>query len=113
MIDNSKKLKFVKTDGQLNLKENNLGISEPIGNEEIHPNELDMIFLPCVCFDEKGYRIGMGKGYYDYSLAGMDPSSIKLIILAHEFQKIENCLPEDHDIKAHMCITEKTVYEFK
>ena len=72
-----------------------------------------MIFLPCVCFDEKGYRIGMGKGYYDYSLAGMDPSSIKLIILAHEFQKIENCLPEDHDIKAHMCITEKTVYEFK
>ena len=113
MIDNSKKLKFVKTDGQLSLRKNNLGISEPIGNTEIDPNELDIIFLPCVCFDEKGYRIGMGKGYYDYSLAGIDSSSIKLIILAHEFQKIENCLPEDHDIKAHMCITEKTIYEFK
>ena len=57
MIDNSKKLKFVKTDGQLSLRKNNLGISEPIGNTEIDPNELDIIFLPCVCFDEKGYRL--------------------------------------------------------
>ena len=35
------------------------------------------------------------------------------IQISSEFQKIENCLPEDHDIKAHMCITENTIYEFK
>ena len=61
MIDNSKKLKFVKTDGQLILRENNLGISEPIGNTEIDPNELDVIFLPCVCLTKRGIGLAWEK----------------------------------------------------
>ena len=44
----------------------------------------------------------MGKGYYDYSLADKDSSSIELIILAHDFQEVENCMPEAHDISAYV-----------
>ena len=61
------------------LQENSLGILEPTSNKEIDPNDLEIILLPCVCFDEMGYRVGMGKGYYDYSLANIENSNEVLL----------------------------------
>ena len=75
--------------------------------------ELDYIFMPCVCFDERGFRVGMGQGYYDHSLDSIDQSQTKLIILAHEIQKTESCYPEKHDIKADFCLTDKQAYRFE
>ena len=56
---NSRVLRFYKVENQQSLKKNKLGISEPSGTVEIEPASLDIILLPCVCFDERGYRIGM------------------------------------------------------
>ena len=60
MKKNSKVLSFIKYEGVKNTVENNLGIAEPLGNQEIEPEKLNLIFLPCVCFDLAGHRIGMG-----------------------------------------------------
>ena len=52
-----------------------------MGNQEIEPEKLNLIFLPCVCFDLAGHRIGMGQGYYDHSLE-FSSSRPELIIIA-------------------------------
>ena len=109
---NSRVLRFYKVENQQSLKKNKLGISEPSGTVEIEPASLDIILLPCVCFDERGYRIGMGQGYYDHSLMNLDYPKPDMIIVAHEFQKVDECFPESHDIKAHGCITEREFYRF-
>ncbi len=112
MISNKKKLSFLEVNSFKDLKRNKVGILEPKGECKIRPAELDYIFMPCVCFDEKGFRVGMGQGYYDHSLDSIDQSKTKLIILAHEIQKTESCYPEKHDIKADFCFTDRQAYRF-
>ena len=41
------------------------GIEEPAGAEKVDPKEIDLVLVPLLCFDERGYRVGYGKGYYD------------------------------------------------
>ena len=112
MISYKKKLSFFEVKSFKDLRRNEIGILEPKESCKIGPTELDYIFVPCVCFDENGFRVGMGQGYYDHSLDSIDQSQTKLIILAHEIQKTESCYPEKHDIKADFCLTDKQAYRF-
>ena len=54
----------------------------------------------------------MGKGYYDHSLAESQSNKQMLIIVAYEFQRIENCFPEAHDVGAKACLTDKNLQIF-
>lgn len=94
------KTKFVK---------NKYGIPEPIENlkKKIDTNELDIIFMPLVAFDNFGNRLGMGAGYYDKSLKSC--KNPLLIGVAYEFQK-QPLIPSDPwDIKLQMIITDKGI----
>ncbi|HTL07029.1 MAG TPA: 5-formyltetrahydrofolate cyclo-ligase [Chitinophagaceae bacterium] len=44
---------------------NKYGIAEPVEGMAITPAEIDMVFVPLLAFDTKGYRVGYGKGFYD------------------------------------------------
>lgn len=41
------------------------GIPEPAGKISVSVHDIDLILVPALCFDEKGHRLGYGKGYYD------------------------------------------------
>ncbi|MBR5152204.1 MAG: 5-formyltetrahydrofolate cyclo-ligase [Clostridia bacterium] len=41
------------------------GILTPRGGEVISPSALDLILVPALAFDQDGYRLGYGGGYYD------------------------------------------------
>ncbi len=47
---------------------NKWGIPEPEG-ETIHPTDLDVVVVPLLAIDQKGHRVGYGKGFYDRFLA--------------------------------------------
>lgn len=50
---------------QMDLSENSWGIREPSGTESVDAKQIDLVLVPLLCFDRRGYRVGYGKGYYD------------------------------------------------
>ncbi|GEP98326.1 5-formyltetrahydrofolate cyclo-ligase [Chitinophaga cymbidii] len=47
------------------LVPNSLGIPEPESGRLVAPEEIDLVFVPMLAFDEQGHRVGYGKGMYD------------------------------------------------
>ena len=112
--EENKLIDFALFEEQSRLVKNRFGIPEPNKSKIIDLNQLDIIFLPCVCFDSRGNRIGMGGGFYDKTLSYLSKKEkTKLIILAYDFQEVESCLPESHDIKADACLTPNQYLKFK
>jgi len=60
------------------FKKNKYGIAEPLNGTLIAPADIDMIFVPLLVFDEQGYRIGYGKGFYDRFLPLCRPAIFKV-----------------------------------
>jgi 5-formyltetrahydrofolate cyclo-ligase len=78
--------------------------------KEISIDDLDLIIVPGVGFDESGHRIGHGKGYYDNLLKN---SVSQILGLAFEFQIIKYIPIEKHDITIDKIITEKRIITCK
>lgn len=83
------------------LIKNKFGILEPAINEtsSIAIEQLDIVFTPLVAFDERGYRMGMGGGYYDRMLANYQQQQILPIGLAFACQKLAKIDNQPWDIK--------------
>ena len=109
----SKLLEFSFYKKESPIIKNRFGIPEPIKSKFVDLNEIDIVFLPCVCFDSKGNRIGMGGGYFDNTLSKLpNKRNTQFIMLAYDFQEVESCLPERHDIKADACLTPSQFFKF-
>ena len=99
------------------MYKNRFGIFEPIVNHRawLNPIQLDWIFLPLVAFNSSCYRLGMGGGFYDASLAGLRSRTYwqrpKLVGLAYEFQRIEHFAVEDWDVPLHGILTDERFYQ--
>ena len=112
--EENKRIEFALFKEQSSLTKNRLGIPEPSQPKIIDLNQLDIIFLPCVCFDSRGNRIGMGGGFYDKTLSYLtQKQKTKSIMLAYDFQEFERCLPKIHDINTAACLTTNTSFSFK
>ena len=61
-----------------NMVENAWGINEPAGAERADPKEFDLVLVPLLCFDERGYRVGYGKGFYDRFLRECRADCVKV-----------------------------------
>ena len=82
------------------LKKNKFGIPEPSYSSFLELHSIDLFLLPLLAFDKKGFRVGMGMGYYDSTfLNKKTSSSCKVWGLAYEFQEEKTCYPEPHDLK--------------
>ena len=68
-------------------------------------NQIDLIFVPGVAFDPKGYRIGYGAGFYDRFLPQC-PQAV-WIGLAYEAQIVTDTFPQPWDVPLHQILTEE------
>ena len=92
------------------LKTNHLGITEPFNGNHINNNQIDLVFVPLLAFDNFGHRVGYGGGYYDKFLSKC-PRAIKVGLSYFDpINKIEDI--NSKDIKLDYCITPNKVYKF-
>jgi 5-formyltetrahydrofolate cyclo-ligase len=101
-------------DYQKELVPNKLGIFQPTKEffRLFDSRELDLVVVPGIAFDEKGNRLGFGKGYYDKFLSKLSKKT-PVVALAFEDQLAKSIPKEKHDIQMHKIVTEKRVIECK
>ena len=95
------------------LKEGKYGILVPpyAPEKTILKENLDLIFVPALVFDRRGYRLGYGGGYYDRFFENL-PESVLTVGLGFACQLIDKLPIEKHDRKLSMLITELDTLEF-
>lgn len=100
-------LPFTSTTSWIN---NRYGIPEPDTIvASTHPIEqLDLIFLPVLAFDVFLNRLGMGKGYYDKTLAQHHTG--QRIGVAYEWQKQTKIPCDPWDIPLNQVFTDVAIY---
>ena len=92
------------------LIEVGFGISEP--GEDcplLKKEEIDLILVPAVCYDRRGYRLGFGGGYYDRWLEHFSGFRVGLCRGTVLQEKVPT---EAHDRRVDLLITEKGTFSF-
>jgi 5-formyltetrahydrofolate cyclo-ligase len=74
----------------------------PAERQVVRPTAL---LVPLVGFDRCGYRLGYGGGYYDRTLAAMDPKPLTIGI-GYELGRLETIHPQPHDRPMDAVMTE-------
>jgi len=88
------------------MKRSALGLPVPDGTELLTPQAL---LIPPLGFDEQGYRLGYGGGYYDRTLAAMPAQAVRIGV-AFELSRIATIRPQWHDIAMEFILTELGLY---
>lgn len=91
------------------LNKGSMGIMEPdLSIPAANPQTIDLVILPGIAFDRKGYRIGFGGGYYDRFITQLRDDCI-LLAPAYDFQVLEHVPSEAFDQPADLVVTEKEI----
>ncbi|MBN9294848.1 MAG: 5-formyltetrahydrofolate cyclo-ligase [Flavobacteriia bacterium] len=98
-------------EGEEQLEINKYGIPEPQYGTTVRPEEFDIVFVPLLCFDEKGYRVGYGKGFYDRFLSQCKKEC--MIIGLSFFEAVEEIEGiHENDVPLQYCVTPHHLYHF-
>jgi 5-formyltetrahydrofolate cyclo-ligase len=94
------------------MKEAAFDIQEPQYGDVVKP---DMVLAPLLAFDQKGYRLGYGGGYYDATIQALrKQKEITYIGVGYAEQAVLFKLPrEAHDIPLDYMLTPQGVIDFK
>jgi 5-formyltetrahydrofolate cyclo-ligase len=118
VLKSGKKLYLPKTDKTKTLMEfypvsdlktlapGRFDILEPPEGTPLPPEELDLILVPGLAFDNRGHRLGYGQGFYDRYLKLLKPECFTLGV-AYSFQIIDKTPNIEHDIPVNAVLTEK------
>lgn len=92
------------------LRITSYGIPEPESGIELPPSLFDVVFVPLLAYDQKGNRLGYGKGFYDRFLSACRPDCL---FVGLSFFPPESSIPSTiEDIPLNYCVTPHTFYEF-
>jgi len=97
------------------LAEGTFGVLEPreelrrLGDRQARFENVDLVVVPGVAFDDRGGRVGHGQGYYDRLLTGAASGPL-LVGLAFQCQMFPRVPLEDHDVLMDYVVTEDRVY---
>jgi 5-formyltetrahydrofolate cyclo-ligase len=93
------------------LEKNQFGILEPADGEIVASTMIDLVLVPLLAFDKRGYRVGYGKGFYDQFLRGCRKDVCKVGLSFFEaIDRIDDT--DDFDISLTFCVTPHRVYDF-
>lgn len=128
-------LPLLHTDGRLRFAEwragealatNRFGIPEPAGGARFDAQDLAVVLVPLLAFDDHGQRLGQGGGWYDRSFAfcraedrtagaassSLDPAP-RLIGIAYDWQRVERLDAGPWDVPLDAVATPSAFHHFE
>jgi 5-formyltetrahydrofolate cyclo-ligase len=93
-------LSFIQWTPQTPMVPGPMQVPQPQAGVTIRP---DLMLIPCVGFDQAGWRLGYGAGFYDRTLA-LDP--VASIGVAYDLQELAAIEPHAHDRRLDAMVTE-------
>ena len=93
------------------LVTNQFGINEPEEGNRVEAEEIDLVLVPLLAFDKKGFRVGYGKGFYDKFLTDCRPDVISVGLSF--FEPVEEITDiNEFDIPLNYCVTPNNLFSF-
>jgi 5-formyltetrahydrofolate cyclo-ligase len=98
-------------EGMHQLEKSELSIPEPRIGVPTPDEKIDMVIVPLIAFDEKGNRIGYGKGFYDRFLkrTRLDCKKVGLSFFAAA-KEIDDV--DVSDVPLDQCVTPSGIMQF-
>jgi 5-formyltetrahydrofolate cyclo-ligase len=118
------RMSFVAFDEGARMRVNRYGIAEPktsgisAAASRIAVRHLDLVLVPLVAVDARGWRLGSGAGFYDRCLHQLRPHRSsgpgwrrpKLIGVGYELQRVPHLEPGPWDVPLDAVVTERDLY---
>ncbi len=88
------------------------GIREP--KPEAAEVDPDVLLVPLLLFDRKGYRLGYGGGYYDRTIAGLRArKTVVAVGIAFSAQEVSSVPITPRDSRLDLVLTEREVIDLR
>lgn len=90
------------------LEKRSFGVLEPILSrcQKASPDKKSICVVPALAYDNEGYRLGYGKGYYDRFLEHFESEIIGLVYSSCIVEKLPH---GKHDKNVNMIVCEKAI----
>lgn len=88
------------------------GIKEPMADAPaVDP---DILIVPLLAFDRRGYRLGYGAGYYDMTLTSLRAKKpVVAVGIAYAAQEVDTVPITPRDARLELVLTEKETIDFR
>jgi 5-formyltetrahydrofolate cyclo-ligase len=107
----SQTLSAVQTNDDTRFRKNKYNIYEPEAGDMVNPAGIDLVFVPLLAFDKKGYRAGYGRGFYDRYLPQCRTDCLRIGFSYFEpLDQLDD--RSEFDVPLNLCVTPATVYAF-
>lgn len=94
------------------LVQNQWQIHEPSHDETVATKDIDVILVPLLSFDKRGFRVGYGKGFYDRLLKNCRADCLKIgLSYFAPVEEIEDA--REFDVKLDFCVTPEGIFNTK
>lgn len=107
-------LLFIRFEPTTRLTPNRLNIPEPpldIRNLATL-DDLDVVMVPLVAFDQQGQRLGMGGGFYDRTLQNWQQHGFLPVGMAHDCQQVGELPVAEWDVPLPAVITPSHIWQW-
>ena len=102
----------LKLRSETKLVKNTWEISEPAHDETVETEKNDLVLVPLLCFNARGFRVGYGKGFYDKFLKNCRADCLK-IGLSYFEPVTEVTDAQEFDVRLDFCVTPERIVNCK
>jgi 5-formyltetrahydrofolate cyclo-ligase len=105
VVAKAQPLEFLEWWPEVPMQAGMYDIPVPVGTATVVPEAL---LIPVVGIGAQGDRLGYGGGFYDRTLAALEPRPLTIAI-AHDAARLATTYPQDHDILMDFVVTESGI----
>ncbi len=109
VVESGQPLQFWAWHPRMKLRRGIWNIPVPSEPSIVRPTAL---LVPLLGFDRAGYRLGYGGGYYDRTLATMNPRPLTIGV-GYDLGRLDSIHPQPHDIPMDVIVTESGFTQFR